>query len=591
MSINVQPFVIDEAVLDLIGNEFKFDHAKGLAEWIKNSCDAYLREETPDDEQHIILRLTEDKRGMLSGMECIDFVGMDRKAIDEAFKRFFDPEAAKKGAKQAQVKTLGGHGNGGKFYMRQMFKESIAITYKNGRLNIFGFNDKKQYGFDTGGDNIKMSPKEAMTKAGIQMLELPGHVKDRICMGETGFTVVRGAYPRKAARTSTRYNLLEKLRLHPQARRLIEHKPIMLVLNSETKPNRLTAPKIEPKDCFEKELIIPIPETMQFDGVTVAFKNDKYPDPGKLILRTSKDPLRGNLTTLNTIDFIGELGVVASYRIHELGQVRYSGEAEFIYGECECPILEDPENDCVRNDRQKLIENERSEALCRWVRDQIEGLAEKMELKIQKDKKKQDLKNTSVFNEILNRWKNRFMNKIWSEVFIGKGPEGESGNDPGERPAGKGEKKRHGKAREGTEGGSATTKKPRFPRVLVSGKDTDPLDPMATEPFHCDPRHPAVYQRTKDVGEGIYWINTSRSLAEKIISEYTSDSTRWREYMFQRYVDIITKEAIFQLGKLETSLSSDDVNRCIDDVVTKIHDQAAQDLSTFLFDEKFNVGQ
>ncbi len=99
----------------------------------------------------------------------------------------------------------------------------------------------------------------------------------------------------------------------------------MLVLNSETQPNRLTAPKIEPKDCFEKELIIPIPETMQFDGVTVAFKNDKYPDPGKLILRTSKDPLRGNLTTLNTIDFIGELGVVASYRIHELGQVRYSG--------------------------------------------------------------------------------------------------------------------------------------------------------------------------------------------------------------------------------------------------------------------------
>ena len=45
------------------------------------------------------------------------------------------------------------------------------------------------------------------------------------------------------------------------------------------------------------------------------------------------------------------------------------------------------------------------------------------------------------------------------------------------------------------------------------------------------------------------------------------------------------------MGKLETSLSSDDVNRCIDDVVTKIHDQAAQDLSTFLFDEKFNVGQ
>jgi len=48
MSIKVQPFVIDEAVLDLIGKEFRFDHAKGLAEWLKNSSDAYLREKQPE---------------------------------------------------------------------------------------------------------------------------------------------------------------------------------------------------------------------------------------------------------------------------------------------------------------------------------------------------------------------------------------------------------------------------------------------------------------------------------------------------------------------------------------------------------------
>jgi len=47
MAIKVQKFVIDDAVLDLIGNEFKFDHAKGLAEWLKNSCDVYLRDNTP----------------------------------------------------------------------------------------------------------------------------------------------------------------------------------------------------------------------------------------------------------------------------------------------------------------------------------------------------------------------------------------------------------------------------------------------------------------------------------------------------------------------------------------------------------------
>src|SRR5438445_12806005 len=109
MGIKVQPFVIDEAVLDLIGNEFKFDHAKGLAEWLKNSCDAYLREKTPDPEQFIILRLGEDAHGHLSRMECIDFAGMQKRQIDEACKGFFDPQAAKKGATEAQIQPLGGH--------------------------------------------------------------------------------------------------------------------------------------------------------------------------------------------------------------------------------------------------------------------------------------------------------------------------------------------------------------------------------------------------------------------------------------------------------------------------------------------------
>jgi hypothetical protein len=38
------PNVIHDHFLDIIGNDFKFDHAKGFAEWIKNSVDAYSRE-------------------------------------------------------------------------------------------------------------------------------------------------------------------------------------------------------------------------------------------------------------------------------------------------------------------------------------------------------------------------------------------------------------------------------------------------------------------------------------------------------------------------------------------------------------------
>ena len=144
MAIKVQPFVIHENVLDLTGKQFAFDHAKGLAEWLKNSDDAYLREKTPDDERFVVVRLVEDDDKHLTRIECIDFVGMAKNQIDDAFKRFFDPQAAKVGAKDAQIKTLGGHGNGGKFYMRQMFKTSHAITYRNGKISIFGFNSKRQ---------------------------------------------------------------------------------------------------------------------------------------------------------------------------------------------------------------------------------------------------------------------------------------------------------------------------------------------------------------------------------------------------------------------------------------------------------------
>ena len=598
MAIKVQKFVIDDAVLDLIGNEFKFDHTKGLAEWLKNSVDAYLREQIPDEDQHILIRLHEDGGGALKTIECIDFVGMTKQHIDDAFKRFFDPQAAKKGAKLDRLKTLGGHGNGGKFYMRQMFKESAAITYRGGKMNIFGFNAQKKYGFDSEYDDRAMSPEEALRVAGIDTISIPPAVKSRILRSRTGFTVVRGQKPAKARGTARLEKLIEELRLHPQARRLIERKKVMVLVNSDTEPSRLTCPTLQAKEGFEAPVTVEVPALIQYEDREVAFTSKQYTWAGRLILKTSAEPLRGTLSPLNTVDFIGEIGVIASYKIHELGATRFSGQSEFLYGECECPILEDPDHDCVRNDRQKLIETDRSLALLQWVRDQVESLAERMEISNSEDKKKQDLKNTSIFNEMLNRWKNRFMNKIWSEVFVGDGPAGVSGFDSPDGPpasngggtGGNGDSNTSNPDSAGGQtGGDEKKKKPRFPRVLISGQDTDPLDPLSTQPFYCDKRHPAVYQRTKDVSEGIYWINTSRPLAEKIIQTYTSDSARWRDYLFQRYVDIIIKEAIYQLVKIETSPSADDVNRCIDDITTRIHDEAAKDLNSFLFDEDFGA--
>jgi hypothetical protein len=52
-------------------------------------------------------------------------------------------------------------------------------------------------------------------------------------------------------------------------------------------------------------------------------------------------------------------------------------------------------------------------------------------------------------------------------------------------------------------------------------------------------------------------------------------------------VDIILKEAIYQLGHVKTSMTSDDVIFCMDDITKRVHDQASEDLNAFLFEEVF----
>src|SRR5205085_7021727 len=132
---------------------------------------------------------------------------------------------------------------------------------------------------------------------------------------------------------------------------------------------------------------------------------------GQLTLAVAREPFgkNGRLSDLNCIDILGEIGVIASYRIHELIYIRQYSQAEFIFGECFCPILEDPDDDCVKNDREKLIaENVKTQAVLRWIAEQVDDLGRKIEAEEAKDRKLQNLRLTDEFNKILNTWKNQF---------------------------------------------------------------------------------------------------------------------------------------------------------------------------------------
>lgn len=597
--ITEQPNVFADEFLDIIGNEFKFDHVKGLAEWIKNSADAYTRASVPEPDQFIYLSFRRQSRPKLGQFACIDFVGMSSEDIDQAFKRWGDRGAAGRGTGK---RMLGGHGNGGKFYMRQMFARSFFVTYKNGLLNVFGFNERKKYGYATGIRDRAATIDEALAFAGMLDLPIPRNVRERWARGGEGLTVVIGEGPDRVKTWLTQIrDICQRLKVHPQSRRLVKYKSVYVWMGTDTLQH-LQSEEIPGKPGFEGPYEWELPATLEYGGEQFAFRNRRYPS-GSLVIWTSAVPFgrSGERSALNSVDVLGEAGCIGSYRMNELGYLKHGAQAEFLYGECLCPILEDPADDCVRNDREKLIDNEKSRALLSWIRDCVDQLGSKIADKENQERKRSDLYESSALNQLLDKWKNRFMGKLFAEVLAGVGPgdafgDGDSG---GEEPwHGEGHPKGTGNPRKGggggNEGGGAVGDKPRraprFPRVLLSGYDVDPLDHHSSTPFDLDPRHPSVYQRAQDVAEGIYWINTSRPLAQRIIAQYGVKSTRWRDYLFQRYMDIIQKEALYQLARRDPEFTVEKVDDVWDKVQSQVHDAAADDLEAFLFEEAFASG-
>jgi hypothetical protein len=313
--------------------------------------------------------------------------------------------------------------------------------------------------------------------------------------------------------------------------------------------------------------------------------------PITLTLFTSEEPLRRNkYRGFNSIDFLGEVGVIANYEIDELGSFRSFMYSEFIYGECYAEIMED--EDYVTNDRSKFVPSTKTKALLNWVKDCIEELSNKMEEVARKESKKRNLLQTSEFNKLLNKWKNRFLQKLIKERLAGLGNYGIDGSDNSEwnTLANKhsSPNKNENLKRSGSSGGDQKKRASGFPEVKISGSDPDPFS-NTNEPFQIDARESAIYQRNIDFKNGIYWINTSKKLASMILEKEGDKSARWREYLFQRYIDIIVKESIYAIGKTDVNLSSDFISNEIDRVTSDVLDLAAEDLEAFLFESDFEL--
>ncbi len=593
--IKVEKNRFHDNLLDIWGREFNFSHEKGLAEWLKNSVDAYRRDGIADKDQYIVFRFTNGTKEEAPTIECIDFVGMELSDIERAYKWWGDPDAAKRGKR---VKVFGGHGNGGKFYMRQMFQHSYFITYKDGRVNIFGFNKEKKYGFVEEYKNKEVGLNEALKLASLDKSIIPSDILRQLESGETGFTVVKGIRPKKVVgRSLPVARICDKLKYHPQARSPLKFCHVSVVHNGKIITNSLRMEEIEPLEGFEEPFIFEIPDEIDpgIEGESetpIIMSNAKYSN-GKLVLKTSSQPFGrgGKKPELNCVDILGEIGVIASYNMQQIGFLRNYPHAQYIYGECSCPILEDPEYDCVQNGRERLVDNERTKALLQWISRKIDEVAGKIAAKEAAAKEKEEVKVTDEFNQILNKWKNQFMSKLFTEVLGGPGKGdstggyGDEGSGGGVRAASATKGGIGSGAGEGGSKGKEKKKGSRLPLVLLSGQE-DPEFPGL--PVTFSDRHFAVEQRQQDVGRGIYWINLDKPMAKKIIKKYGVDSPRWRNYLFQRYIDIFTKETLYRVAKKEGgSLTPEQADTEIMRVCSLVYDKATIDLEDFLLNERY----
>ena len=138
------PTTISHDVLDQIGRDFKFNHGKGIAEWLKNSLDAYLVR------RHRSQSLEPESGGwpvhlhLLDGphLAVMDFAGAKRDELEDFLLNWFSTTAAARGGRVESAALAGGHGNGGKFYMREMWRGNARFcTWLDGRASSLVVDD------------------------------------------------------------------------------------------------------------------------------------------------------------------------------------------------------------------------------------------------------------------------------------------------------------------------------------------------------------------------------------------------------------------------------------------------------------------
>ena len=417
--------VHEEGAIKLICKAFQ-SHENGLPEWLKNSADAYAREDKAEAMRVIVVLFDSGRRGRPSSISCLDMCGMTSSKLEQNFRIWADPEAASRGAREAQVQ--GGHGNGGKCYMTQMFeRHALLHTAKEGKGSKygvpggsvrFGYIPDPARGRDFPVADIVKELDRLLVEIGCSVGALPRVAQDALSLAD-GFTLVTGVGPKGYEKKFPIPHLVSNLEEHSQMIRTLEICKIFVVVNgkpyNQGKP--LALPEIEPMEGAEQPRIIPVPEVLRdpdSEQSVPTTKDGKLPT-GTLVLHTSKVSMRWSKKGRHNVIYKAESGYIGYITVTALDI--QSSYRDRIYGECTLESLEP----FKQNERGQLASSPLTRAANHFISEEIQKYAKEFEARDRRQHDQEERNALSKINESLDRWKNKFLNELLHGLW-GHGP-------------------------------------------------------------------------------------------------------------------------------------------------------------------------
>jgi len=404
-----------EQAIRLICRAFQ-SHETGLPEWIKNASDEYVRRQTKKEDRVIVVLFADNKKGGdgPASIGCLDFSGMTSEIIEKSFRHWADPDAAKQGSSTDQIQ--GGHGNGGKCYMTQMFEHyAHIVTVRDGkgsRYGViggdvrFGYVPNKDKGRDFGVPKPETVLESVLARAKCKLAYLPKPGIEAFRKSK-GFTLVMGVKPKGYSAGVPVTKLIDEIIDSPQMVRSLELCSVYVVHNGKllNNGNPLTCPEIPPITGIKQPREVTIPDVLEdpVTGEIVRTRVKGLTVSGVLVLKTSDKSMRWSRKSRHVINFVAGSEYVGFMPVPELDVV--STYRDRIYGECKLEAV----TVIKQNDRMHLADSPLKRALRVFIGSEIQKYCEEFEAKEKRSYDEKEKNGISKINELLNKWKNKFL--------------------------------------------------------------------------------------------------------------------------------------------------------------------------------------